>query len=72
MTCFNEVAEKLIGHSAQELQEIKKNDDNEFNRIIDDVNFRKYDFRIRAKVDTYQVNIILLIIMFILIMIYLT
>jgi len=54
LTCFNEVAEKLIGHSAQELQEIKKNDDNEFNRIIDDVNFRKYDFRIRAKVDTYQ------------------
>jgi len=54
LTCFNEVAEKLIGHKAQELQDIRVRDENEFNRIINDVNFRQYDFRIRAKIDQYN------------------
>ncbi|ORX55345.1 replication factor-a protein [Piromyces finnis] len=54
LTCFNESAEKLLGHKAKELQEIKNYDENEFNKIFDDVSFRQYDFRIRAKIDTYN------------------
>ncbi|KAG4093893.1 replication factor-a protein [Neocallimastix lanati (nom. inval.)] len=54
LTCFNEVSEKLIGHKAQELKEIKDRDETEFNRIIEGVILHKYDFNIRAKVDNYN------------------
>ncbi|OUM60712.1 hypothetical protein PIROE2DRAFT_62964 [Piromyces sp. E2] len=54
LTCFNEIAEKLLGYNAEELQDIKMRNENEFDRILDEVNFRQYDFRLRAKVDTYN------------------
>jgi len=54
LTCFNETAEKLIGYKAEALQEIKNRDENEFNRILDNVNFHQYDFRVRAKIDSYN------------------
>jgi len=53
LTCFNEMGEKLIGYKAKELQEIKERDENEFNRILENIVFRQYEFNIRAKVDTY-------------------
>jgi len=57
LTCFNEVAERLLNIKAKDLQELKGKSDNdvEFNKYFDAVNFRQYDFRIRAKIDNYNV-----------------
>lgn len=53
-TCFNEIGEKLIGKTAQEIgQEIDA--DNEMaNAIFSSVNFKQYIFKLRTKVEYYS------------------
>ncbi|KAH3901733.1 replication factor A subunit protein RFA1 SCDLUD_001506 [Saccharomycodes ludwigii] len=54
LTLFNEQAETLLGVSANKLMEIKENSDTEFNDIIQKVQMCEFDFRIRARQDTYN------------------
>ncbi|KAL6608405.1 replication factor-a protein [Neocallimastix californiae] len=54
VTFFNDIAEKLIGFKAQRLMEIKETEINEFNSILDKITLQKYDFRIRAKTESFN------------------
>ncbi|EME26268.1 Replication factor A protein 1 [Galdieria sulphuraria] len=51
---FDDVGSRLIGRSAEELAAIYERDRAEFDAIIDDVLFKPFIFRIRAKQNTWN------------------
>ncbi len=57
LTCFNEVAERLLNIKAKELQDLKSKSESEFNKVFDSVYFHQYEFRLRAKCDNYNVSL---------------
>lgn len=54
LSLFNDQAEQLIGVNAGKLTDLKENDPDEFTKITQKVQMAEYDFRIRAKEDTYN------------------
>lgn len=56
LNLFNEQAEQLIGKDAKSLLELKESSDETAfkNYLTDNVLFKEFIFRVRAKVDTYQ------------------
>jgi len=52
LTAFNEVAQQLLGHTAQEVSEFRQTaNDKMFERVFQEANFRSYLFKCRAKQD---------------------
>ena len=53
LTCFDESAKAIMGISANELNDLRENDDAAFQAAFDAANLKKFYFRCRAKTDTY-------------------
>lgn len=56
MTLFSEEAEKVLGATADEVGEMLSNDPEEAARVFDNVNFKQFVFKCKAKMETYNVS----------------
>ncbi|KAI1081180.1 replication factor-A protein [Whalleya microplaca] len=56
LSCFDDVGRVIMGMSADELMEIKENDEDRFPAMFEAANCTKLNFRCRAKMDTYGEN----------------
>ncbi|KAF7244234.1 Replication protein A 70 kDa DNA-binding subunit [Varanus komodoensis] len=54
VTCFQEVAETILGQSAAYLGELREKDDYAFGEVLQKAMFSTYEFRIRVKVETFN------------------
>lgn len=54
MTCFQESGEALLGKNAEEIGRLRDTDEQAFDQMFTDANFRTYTFKIRAKMETYN------------------
>lgn len=52
---FNEVAETILGISAQELGELKENDNDAYMEKLNEANFKRFIFSLRVKSEVFQV-----------------
>jgi replication factor A1 len=51
---FNDVGETLLGHSANEMNEIQVQDSNQYDEIFKQCLFKPFVFKIRAKQEYYN------------------
>ena len=56
MSAFNDTAQPLLGISANELVEIKDRDLTAYGKYFQDAQFKSYTFKVRAKMENYQVR----------------
>ena len=56
VTCFQDTAAEILGCSAQELGELRDQDSPDFNNVFQKANFKDFIFRVRAKMDNYNVS----------------
>ncbi|XP_008994611.1 replication protein A 70 kDa DNA-binding subunit isoform X2 [Callithrix jacchus] len=54
VTCFQESAEAILGQSAAYLGELKDKNEQAFEEVFQNANFRSFIFRVRVKVETYN------------------
>uniref|UniRef100_A0A3B5A3W3 Replication protein A subunit n=1 Tax=Stegastes partitus TaxID=144197 RepID=A0A3B5A3W3_9TELE len=54
VTCFQETAEVLLGHSAETLGQLKDTDEDAFDEVFQKVNFTTHIFKNRVKLETYN------------------
>lgn len=54
VTAFNEVAEAMLGKSAEEIGRMFDYDKNGYAKIFEEVKFRTFSFRFRTKIETYS------------------
>lgn len=54
ITCFQDSAECVLGLKADELGQLRENDEMRFDQVLQDALFKSYIFRMRAKVETYN------------------
>uniref|UniRef100_A0A2R9BVF9 Replication protein A subunit n=1 Tax=Pan paniscus TaxID=9597 RepID=A0A2R9BVF9_PANPA len=54
VTCFQESAEAILGHNAAYLGELKDKNEQAFEEVFQNANFRSFIFRVRVKVETYN------------------
>ncbi|KAF0038588.1 hypothetical protein F2P81_009072 [Scophthalmus maximus] len=56
VTCFQETAEVLLGHSAETLGHLRDTDETAFNEVFQKANFTTHIFKNRVKLETYNVK----------------
>ncbi|KAI5926981.1 replication factor-A protein [Camillea tinctor] len=56
LSCFDDVGRSIMGMSADELMELKENDEDRVSAIFEGANCAKFSFRCRAKMDNYGEN----------------
>lgn len=56
VTLFSEQAEALFGKTAQEIGTMAENDKEEAEKLFNSVQFQQKIFKLRSKVETYQVR----------------
>ncbi|XP_074529240.1 replication protein A 70 kDa DNA-binding subunit-like isoform X2 [Halichoeres trimaculatus] len=54
VTCFQETAEVLLGHSAETLGQLKDTDEAAFDEVFQKANFTTHIFKNRVKLETYN------------------
>ncbi|OAX85193.1 hypothetical protein ACJ72_00422 [Emergomyces africanus] len=54
LSCFDEVGKALLGTSANELMELKENDERAYEELVQKSNCRPWNFNCRAKMDNFQ------------------
>ncbi|CAG8983163.1 hypothetical protein HYALB_00010311 [Hymenoscyphus albidus] len=54
LNCFDDVGRLVMGMNANQLVDLKENDNERATKAFDDANFKTYTFTCRAKMDTYQ------------------
>lgn len=54
MNCFNNEGEMILGKPADQLKEIEAEDPSALEAIFSEANCRMYNFRVRAKLESYQ------------------
>nr|KAF6417011.1 replication protein A1 [Molossus molossus] len=54
VTCFQESAEAILGQSTAYLGELKEKNEQAFEEIFQNANFRSFIFKIRVKLETYN------------------
>ncbi|KAM3934090.1 replication protein A 70 kDa DNA-binding subunit [Leptodactylus fuscus] len=54
ITCFQESAEAILGQNAAYLGELKEKNEQAYEEVFQNANFRSYTFRIRVKLETYN------------------
>ncbi|EZA51712.1 Replication protein A 70 kDa DNA-binding subunit [Ooceraea biroi] len=54
ITAFNEDAEKIFGMSAQELGELKENDNDAYMQKFGEASFKRFTFNLRARSEVFQ------------------
>ena len=53
VTCFDEVGRILLGRPADDVMDLKENDEKAAGKVIEEANCRMWNFRCKAKMDTY-------------------
>lgn len=53
LSCFDDVGRLIMGKSANEMMELKENDDPAFETAFDEATLKKLNFRCRAKMDNF-------------------
>ncbi|MEE6469176.1 hypothetical protein FKM82_008528 [Ascaphus truei] len=56
VTCFQESAEAILGQNATYLGELKEKNEQAFEEVFQNANFHSYTFRVRVKLETYNVS----------------
>lgn len=56
VTCFSDLAEQLLGRSAQEIGEALDSNPTEADNIFSSINFQSYVFKLRCKMETFGVS----------------
>uniref|UniRef100_A0A4W6FKJ5 Replication protein A subunit n=1 Tax=Lates calcarifer TaxID=8187 RepID=A0A4W6FKJ5_LATCA len=56
VTCFQETAEALLGHSAETLGQYRETDETAFDEVFQKANFTTHIFKNRVKLETYNVS----------------
>lgn len=56
ITAFNEDAEKILGMSAQELGELKENDNDAYMQKFAEASFKRFTFSLRVRSEVFQVS----------------
>jgi hypothetical protein len=56
VTMFSSEAEKILGKTAQEIGETLENDPDSVAKIFEDVQFKQFVFKCRAKMETFNVG----------------
>lgn len=56
VTLFDDEAKKLVNMSAGELMKVKQREDNEFPQIMESITKEEYNFRLRAKQESFNGN----------------
>ncbi|XP_053313074.1 replication protein A 70 kDa DNA-binding subunit [Spea bombifrons] len=54
ITCFQESAESILGQNAAYLGELKEKNEQAYEEVFQNANFRSYTFRVRVKLETYN------------------
>lgn len=54
LSCFDESGRMIMGMSANELMELKDEDDTKFNIAMQEATCKAFTFRVRGKMETYQ------------------
>ncbi|XP_019952555.2 replication protein A 70 kDa DNA-binding subunit-like isoform X2 [Paralichthys olivaceus] len=54
VTCFQETAEVLLGHSAQTLGELRDTDETTFDEVFQKAHFKTHIFKNKVKIETYN------------------
>ncbi|XP_058416100.1 replication protein A 70 kDa DNA-binding subunit isoform X2 [Diceros bicornis minor] len=54
VTCFQESAEAILGQNAAYLGELKEKNEQAFEEVFQNANFRSFTFRIRVKLETFN------------------
>ncbi|KAG8590178.1 hypothetical protein GDO81_006669 [Engystomops pustulosus] len=54
ITCFQESAESILGQNAAYLGELKEKNEQAYDEVFQNANFRSYTFRVRVKLETYN------------------
>ncbi|CAH2219942.1 replication A 70 kDa DNA-binding subunit [Pelobates cultripes] len=54
ITCFQESAEAILGQNAAYLGELKDKNEQAYEEVFQNANFRSYTFRVRVKLETYN------------------
>ncbi|KAM4700557.1 replication protein A 70 kDa DNA-binding subunit [Discoglossus pictus] len=54
VTCFQESAEAILGQNAAYLGELKEKNEQAYEEVFQNANFRAYTFRVRVKLETYN------------------
>lgn len=54
VTCFQETAEVLLGHSAERLGQLRDTDEEAFEQVFQKANFSTHIFKNRVKLETYN------------------
>ncbi|EEH16301.1 hypothetical protein PABG_06388 [Paracoccidioides brasiliensis Pb03] len=54
LSCFDEVGKALLGISANEIMELKDNDERAHEELVQKANCRAWNFNCRAKMDSFQ------------------
>ncbi|KAF5619883.1 replication factor A1 [Fusarium tjaetaba] len=53
LSCFDDSGRQIVGRTADEMMELKENDDNKFMAAFEEANCKKFTFRCRAKMDNF-------------------
>lgn len=56
VTAFSDVAEQLLGKTSQEIGEMLEHNKESADAIFNDISFQQKTFKLRSKVETYQVK----------------
>ena len=56
VTCFQDTATEVLGVDAQELGAMRDSDEAAFDEVFQKANFKDFTFKIRAKMDTFNVS----------------
>lgn len=54
LSCFDDAGKMIVGMSANELTELKDEDDAKFMSAMQDATCKTFNFRVRAKMETFQ------------------
>ncbi len=54
LSTFNDVGQQLLGYSADDMERLKNEDDQQFGRVIASAVGKMYNFRCRAKSDSFN------------------
>lgn len=54
VTCFQDTAEQILGRKAEELGELREQDEPAFDHVFAEANFKTFLFRLRAKMETFN------------------
>ena len=57
VTCFHDVAETVLGVSANDLGHLRDSDPTAFNQVLDDAHFKSFIFRLQVKLENYNVSV---------------